>query len=160
MSQIQDNIKLILVLSGNHSQLEKVKLYYDKCIVLNNLPYNELISFYKGALGLLIPLRPTIEDKARFPNKISEYLASKGLLVTTNFGEIPYYFTNELNSLISTQYSVESFSKQLNKLKSLSHEQIKKLKNSSYKIGLDFFDMKSYHVSLNNFMNKINDNRS
>ena len=52
--------------------------------------YNEFFN----SEALLIPLRNTIQDIARFPNKLSEYVGVSGLIITTDVGEIKDYFIN------------------------------------------------------------------
>ena len=65
---------------------------------------------YKNATAHLIPLSNSIQDTARFPNKISEYLASAKPIITTDVGEIKHYFKDMdnfdeiLDSLIEDIY--------------------------------------------------------
>jgi glycosyltransferase involved in cell wall biosynthesis len=73
-----------------------------------DLEYSELIKYYKSALALLIPLRPTIQDKARFPHKIGEYAASGRPIISNNFGEMAFYFEDGKSALLAEEYEHQS----------------------------------------------------
>ncbi|MDP4208356.1 MAG: glycosyltransferase [Bacteroidota bacterium] len=90
----------------NHPKTNTIKTYAD-------LSFAELIKFYKQAAALLIPLRPTIQDEARFPHKIGEYTATGRPVITTNFGEIPAYFRNRHNALIAEKYIPAIFAREM-----------------------------------------------
>ena len=72
-STTKNSKKLLLVLSGSDAQLDRVREYEANAIIRTKLPYNMLVAYYKHAFGLMIPLRNTTEDIARFPNKVCEY---------------------------------------------------------------------------------------
>ncbi|HEX9007231.1 MAG TPA: glycosyltransferase, partial [Bacteroidota bacterium] len=61
------------------------------------------------AYGLLIPLRPTDQDRARFPHKIGEYCGASRPVITTNIGEIAYRFTNGLNAFVAEHYDLAEY---------------------------------------------------
>ena len=74
----------------------------DFVIFIQQIPYVELIEIYESSLGLLIPLDPnSLADIARFSQKIAEYLSSSRPVITNNVGEIPYYFTDRKDIIIS-----------------------------------------------------------
>lgn len=109
--------KLILVINGSDKAIGKIDNEIKKS-PKNNLitkfgyqDYNDLISLYKNAAALLIPLRPIDRDIARFPHKIGEYCASGNPIISTNYGEIQRYFTHFNNALIASNYDVEEYSK-------------------------------------------------
>lgn len=107
------DVRLNLVLYGDLKKIEEleysikdkkmIKVYY-------GLSKDELYQMYSRSLGLLIPLRPTIQDNARFPQKIAEYLASGSTIITNNVGEIQYYFSNGVDAIFVEDYSVDAFS--------------------------------------------------
>jgi len=111
---IQD-VYLHLVVSGDHSEMEQFKSHLkrsakrDKIQFFTRLSYPELLEQYDHALGLLIPLRPSIQDQARFPHKIGEYLTSGNPVITTGFGEISQYFQDRKDALISDEYDPDHF---------------------------------------------------
>ena len=153
-SVISKNAELVLVLNGDRKKIEQFRVLFPNILVLNNLSYNELISYYKSALALLIPLRPIISDIARCPNKICEYLASEGLIVTTNVGEISYYFKDNENALIAGEYDEIKFKEKLDLLV-LKNEFINRIRENSYQVGLKYFDIMAYKVPLNEFLNDL-----
>lgn len=153
-AEISDKCDLILILSGNGDAIAQIKLMCNENIkIVTKLPYEELISYYKGATALLIPLMNKTSEIARFPNKIAEYLASRGMIVTTNIGEIPYYFKNGQNAIVADNFNIDSFSY---KLKTIIDEMdIKTIKEESYKTGMRFFSVESYIDDYYNFANSL-----
>jgi glycosyltransferase involved in cell wall biosynthesis len=119
---------------------------------LTKLSYYDLISYYKSSEALLVPLRNKVSDIARFPHKISEYTASKGLILSTNYGEIRHYFTNGVNALLSDDYTVDSFSKLISALQNSDKE---KIRENAYKTGLKFFSEKGNDESVNKFLSEV-----
>ncbi len=73
--------------------------------VFSNLSEQELSRLYVNAYALLIPIRPNLQDKARFPHKIGEYCASGRPIITTNYGEIRTYFEHSKTAIITSSYS-------------------------------------------------------
>ena len=60
-------------------------------------------------MGLLIPLDPnSLADIARFSQKIAEYVSTSRPIITSNVGEIPYYFKDKENAIIC-EYSAKSY---------------------------------------------------
>jgi glycosyltransferase involved in cell wall biosynthesis len=62
---------------------------------------------------LLIPLRNTPQDIARFPHKTGEYCASAKTIVSTNIGELKNYFKDKVNALLAENYDVAEYSTSL-----------------------------------------------
>jgi glycosyltransferase involved in cell wall biosynthesis len=108
-----------LVVSGDPKEMEA----FDELIVnhplkdqirtYSNLSYAHLCQLYVDATALLIPLRASIQDQARFPHKIGEYLASGNPVITTNYGEIPFYFEDLETALVAKEYSPSSFAEKM-----------------------------------------------
>lgn len=154
LSKIHRTKKLLLVLGGSQSQVQRVREYDKECIIKSKLPYDELIAFYKHAFALMIPLRNTIEDIARFPNKICEYTAAHGLIVTTNNGEMKYYFKNGENAILAEDCSVYSIAKCLDDV-SIGKYNIDKIRDNSFKTGIKNFSIGAYKENLYNFLREI-----
>lgn len=156
-SKISISHKLILVLSGSEEKLEYFRNIDPNILLYSNLKYEVLVSYYKSASALLIPLRPNIEDIARFPNKICEYLASRGLIITTANGEILNYFNDEKDSLIAKSYSVDDYSGKLDWLDD-NKDLIPILKEKAYSLGKEYFNSNSYDTEIIAFFEQmIND---
>lgn len=153
-----NNISLIIVTNGTKEEIDKVQRNItNACIeILSDVPYVELISLYKNAISLLIPLRNTQQDQARFPNKICEYIASKSTILSTSFGEMPYYFKDELNAVLSEKFDALSISHKMNWI--IRHQDLLPIiEDNAYKIGLEYFDTRSYINTLDEFLNKVID---
>jgi glycosyltransferase involved in cell wall biosynthesis len=85
----------------------------DKIRIFSKLPEKKLYSFYKSASALLIPLRPTFQDSARFPHKTGEYLASGNPVISTNYGEMKHYFKDGENMLLAESYDKKVFAEKM-----------------------------------------------
>ncbi len=72
----------------------------DRVELLGYLPRAELLKQYQRSWALLIPLFQDIRSQARFPTKIGEYLVSSRPIITTQVGEIPYYFQDGINAYV------------------------------------------------------------
>lgn len=153
-SEIRNTHRLMLVLSGNADEIAQFRIRNSNCEVLSALPYATLVSYYKGADGLLIPLRNTVKDIARFPNKICEYLACKGLIVTTNNGEIPLFFKDGFNAVVASEYSEKAMVQKLDAIAEGLYD-AKKIKEEAYKTGWANFDINSYQVSVMGFLKDV-----
>lgn len=155
-SNLRENYKLVMVLSGNKNVISSFKSRYPDMSVVSALPYNDLIAYYKKAEALLIPLRNNIRDTARFPNKICEYLAARGIIITTNVGEIPQYFKDGVNAIVADSYSVNELTKVFDKL-ALGEYDLDMMHKMAYETGLKYFDSVSYDQPMKEFFNKLLD---
>lgn len=150
-SIIKNSKKLLLVLSGSDAQLDRVLKYDENVIIKTKLPYNTLVAYYKHAYGLMIPLRNTTEDTARFPNKVCEYTAAQGLIITTCYGEMPYYFRNGENAIVADDCTVEAIAKRLDEIETGQYD-VEQIRKNCYQTGLDNFSIGSYKNKLYNFL--------
>lgn len=152
--EAQNKTQLHLVINGkvnNETISNLIENNKETILLFSNLDYEKLISKYKGSLAQLIPLRNTIQDSARFPQKICEYLASKRPIVTTNFGEIPHYFTDNLNAIVANDYDIDTYSHKLEWIIN-NQDKLTSISENSYLTGLDFFDINCYTTKLKNFI--------
>jgi len=85
------------------ADIQKLKAK-DRVKIFRNIPREDIPKHFKSASALLIPLRNTIQDAARFPHKIGEYLATGNPMIATNYGEVKHYFTDGENALIAEEY--------------------------------------------------------
>lgn len=153
--------KLMLVISGNQDgdwdQLQQrlnQSPAKDLIIVKNNIPYSTLLSLYKTADLLLIPLRNTIQDIARFPHKVGEYTAAGRPVVSTNVGELKQYFTDGENALLTDEYDLDQY---VQKIKSVITDPTKynAIGNKGHELGLAKFDYHSQGKSLHQFIEQL-----
>ena len=117
---IENNIcYLYLIVNGAANEIDEIKNYINntkqKCRIkiFSNLTQKELFTYYKNALALLIPLRPTFQDIARFPHKTGEYMASGNPVISTNYGEIKFYFKDGENILLAESYDINLFAEKM-----------------------------------------------
>lgn len=153
-SSISSNKDMVLVLSGNKERIEHLRKEWKDCKILTQLPYDELIAYFKHAYALFIPLRPQILDIARFPNKVCEYLASEGVIITTDVGEMSYYFKDGENAVVAKDFSIDSMLKCLNKLHNGEYD-YKNIRLKGYATGKQLFDMESYAIKLQTFIRSL-----
>ena len=145
---------LYLVLHGNQDRVRrKIENHPKKDLIkiFSGLDYSELIQFNIDARALLIPLFDVVKDKARFPNKIAEYLASGNPVITTNYGEIVHYFKDEENALVAENNDPFIFSKKMEFIINYPERAIEIGKNG-HQTGLKYFDNNSYQKSLIEFI--------
>ena len=152
-------LKLYLVLGGDSSSegINAVKAYAkklgiaDSIRVFSRIPFSELIEKYCGAKGLLIPLRDSLQDKARFPHKIGEYLASGNPILTTNYGEVTHYFNHLETAFIAPEFELEAYSKLMQQL--IDEPELgEKVGAAGRLLGLEQFDCNAHGRKLKAFL--------
>lgn len=158
---MHDNkIKLYLVVNGNQDARNNLiktisKLDLEKNIQLfSNISNEELYILYRNATALLIPLRNTPQDIARFPHKIAEYCAAGRPIVTTKIGEVVNYFDDD-SALMADEYEVNLYAEKLRYVVD-NPEACEKMAENSYRIGKANFDYKSFSKPIMEMMfNKL-----
>ena len=149
--------KLVLIVNGDEQSKEKLKKRIQKSkknqniLQLSKLPYETLLDYYLNAAALLIPLRPIIQDEARFPQKISEYSISGSPIITTKHGEVVNYFEDNISALIAEKYDIALFSKKMEYVIKCP-EQAKKIGIKGKEIGMKYFNYKQYSKTLHDFL--------
>ncbi len=114
-------VYLDLILGGgDQAALDRIHeaiaqmVHRDRVRLHRNISREEVARLYKKATALIIPLRPTLQDEARFPHKLGEYLASGNAVITSAIGEINQYpFIDKENALVAGSYDVDQFSAQM-----------------------------------------------
>ncbi|MCB0668268.1 MAG: glycosyltransferase [Saprospiraceae bacterium] len=154
------DVFLYLVVSGDKPDMDsfarrlKRSNAQDQIKIFSGIPYSELLEKYRNAKGLLIPLRNTIQDIARFPHKIGEYLASGVPIVTTKFGEISHYFTDGKNAIISEKYDVREYATKMQYV--LDHpREAEEIGLRGKKMGKELFDYRRQGSALYDFIQKL-----
>jgi len=155
-----DRNDLYLVVNGNQKDLSEIKKYIaqscksKKIKLISNVTDKKLSQLYMNAIGLLIPLRPTIQDEARFPHKIGEYLLSGNPLITTNYGEVRYYFKDMVNALVAEHYDEKEFADKMEYLVMHPHESVLIGENGK-KIAIKYADYKKYGQKIITFIRSV-----
>jgi glycosyltransferase involved in cell wall biosynthesis len=158
---IQNNdFNLVLIVNGSNVQLDKVNTLIensDKRYSIRhfmNLEYTDLLQYYYNAAALLIPLKNSKSDEARFPQKIAEYTATGNPIIINNCGDVGLYFRDNENALIAYDYSPESFAAKMN-LIIQNPENSQKIGAKGKMTGLQYFDYRKYSSGIHQMINRI-----
>ena len=135
--------RLKLILSGPDAQMAEVKQYISKkglsIDIYSQIPYNQLLELYKNANALLIPLKNSLRDRARFSQKIAEYISTGRPIVTNAVGDISFYFKNLENAYIADDYSPEAYASIMFRVAE-SPKEAEKIGEKGYLTGKREFD--------------------
>lgn len=153
-----ESVNLVLVASnGNyadHLKLQKRLANSSKgdfISVESDISYERLVGLYKSSLALLIPIRATIEDTARFPHKLGEYSAASGIIITNYEGEIPNYFRDMDNALVCNNYSLEEYREKMDYAVRRGSE-LSYMRKQVYKTGMAKFDHRVLGKQISEFL--------
>lgn len=157
-SSTDKKVFLDFILGGSEKELERVFRAIDqhensaRIRVFQNVPHAQIPDYYAKASALLIPLRPTLQDAARFPHKLGEYLASGRPVITTSFGEIRHYdFLDEQTALIAADYDAALFAERMQFI--LNHpEEGRSIGQRGREMGLANFNYKTLGTGLKQFL--------
>lgn len=114
--------ELVLIVVGNDSEIAQCKAYVERAgrglniTLRHQIPYAQLQHIYQRAVALIVPLDPdNLQDKARFSQKIAEYIATGRPMITNATGEIPHYFTHRVSAWLCP-YTPEGFAEAMGTL--------------------------------------------
>ncbi|WP_319480705.1 glycosyltransferase [uncultured Draconibacterium sp.] len=156
----QSNIRVKLVLGGSPEDIEKIQheiqaLDLKNVEIYTSIPYSTLMDLYKNALALVLPLSEVnLQDKARFSQKIAEYLSSKRPIITVNVGVIQEYFKNRINAFICESLTPRELSSQFELVMNnpgLADE----VGLRGFKLGLHKFDFRSNTKQLDTYLSNL-----
>jgi glycosyltransferase involved in cell wall biosynthesis len=128
--------------------------YSDHMVLKTNVPRNELIELYLASELLIVPMRNIFQDIAGFHHKIGEYTAAAKPIISTNLGELKYYFKDSVSAVLADEYSIDSY---LSKLKTILPQKglLDNIGVEGHKVGITKLNYKSYSVDLKNFILSI-----
>lgn len=151
---------LILVIHGNKSQIQNLKLktlekaYSKRIHIIEDLTHEILYSYYKNADLLLVPLRNNDQDRARYPQKIAEYAASGRPIISNAVGQIAIDFTNNKNIIFAKEFSKESYKESI--IETLNNPELTKTISENIKLkGKNYFNCYQYSKPISNFLNQL-----
>jgi glycosyltransferase involved in cell wall biosynthesis len=154
------NAKLILVAGGLPNEIEnvrrKIETSHKSSDIIHrmNLSDADLYSLYRDANALLIPLFNTVQDQARFPHKLGEYLASGTPVITNQVGEITAYLKQKESGLFAETNSVENFADMMRFV--LEHdEEARSIGRMGQSICKTHFDFTELGNRLNGFLKEL-----
>lgn len=158
--QLDDNETfLYLVVSGNQENVKKIENRIAKSIKskkiqrFSYLSYSDLIGYYKGAKGLLIPLRDTVQDTARFPHKVAEYCASGVPIISTQIGEVSNYFKHEESAYLALEYDTKQYAKLMYSV--LENHNNENITANAKIVCRNNFDYKEYGTQISVFLENL-----
>lgn len=134
--------KLLLALGGYgltgefDSTIRKIAegRYSNDIVLKTNVPHAELIKLYLGAELLIVPMRNLVNDIAGFHHKIGEYCAAKKPIISTNYGELNYYFEDGVSAILANEYTIESYTEKLKTILT-QKDKLKLIAEQGNKIG-------------------------
>jgi glycosyltransferase involved in cell wall biosynthesis len=126
----------------------------EKILLKTKLPFKKLIEEYQEALALLIPLRTTSQDAARFPHKIGEYIATGRPIITGNVGEINYYFFGKENAYIADEFTIAAYARLMENVVS-NKNAANLIGERGRKLGEQTFHYSSYGSKISNFLSAL-----
>lgn len=148
---------LILVLSGCQNAIDVVcsmvaDMGLSECVkIRHRIPYDELLYLNQTASGLVVPLNPDYEqDKARFSQKIAEYLASGTAVISNDVGEVKTYFKDRVN-IILDDYSSSGFCRSFEWI-AANPDKAVKIGLKGFELGRDRFDYRLCGKQLHDFL--------
>jgi glycosyltransferase involved in cell wall biosynthesis len=150
----KDGVLLVLVTNDSEKIRQRISLSKRNKFIrlLTNQPYSDLVNLYKNSEGLIIPMRNSDQDKARFPHKISEYCASKRPIITNNVGEIKNYF-NHNNAYLCNDMNEQEFADKMEEIIS-DPSKADIIGSNSFQTGIVNFNYKSYSKPITELFNK------
>lgn len=136
---------------SNFKKGDQVKVYH-------NVRHAEIPKHYKAATAMLMPMRPTVQDAARFPHKIGEYVASGNPMIANNFGEVSSYFKDGDTALVAAEYTTEAFAEKMQFV--LKNRAVcKEIGLRGKALGLEAFNHLSYGPKILSFLKNLKNTR-
>lgn len=155
----EDQFALYLVSNGSEWEMKRLKERIanspkaSRIKLFSRLPLQELIDLYMTSRALLIPLRPTQQDIARFPHKIGEYCAAKKVILSTRIGEVAHFFKDGDTALISDKYDETEFASKMQFVMEYP-EEAAAIGLRGYELGVQYFDHKALGRKLKSFLSE------
>lgn len=150
-----EKVELLLILHGDALQLQKISDYVRQSEhpikIKTSLSESDLFAEYAQASVLLAPLRITVQDEARFPQKIAEYVALSKPIITTLVGDIGLYFELDKSAIFLDDFSVEELIRKM----SFVIENKGKMATIGMEgnaVGRKYFDYKQYITKFGDFV--------
>lgn len=136
----KENNAILLLLGDSGQYREALKNEYSKDIlVVHNVTRSKLREYLSASDIALLPLSASLTNKARFPLKLGDYIASEVPIITSDVGEvgsyckehkIAYFFASTPDSIATCAHKVFSHQKHYSKemktyvRKNLSYEKL------------------------------------
>ncbi|MCX5815287.1 MAG: glycosyltransferase [Proteobacteria bacterium] len=155
--RLRKNVKveLLLILHGNELKLQKFSDYARQLEypieIKSNLSESDLLTEYSQASVFLAPLRLTVQDQARFPQKIAEYVSLSKPIITTFVGDIGLYFESDKNAIFIDDFTVAELEKKMN-YSIDNNERVVGIGVEGNAVGRKYFNYKKYINEFGDFV--------
>ncbi len=156
--QIGDKrIQLILIIHGDallmSNVLNRVSGFEDSILIKKSLSEADLYREYDDATCLLAPLRNTLQDQARFQQKISEYTSLSKPIITNNVGDVGIYFEANKSAIFADDFSISNIK---NKMKYVvdNIDKACDIGVAGYSVGKKYFNYEAYIYTFGTFISK------
>ena len=150
-----DEVELVLILHGDALQLQGFSDYVRQSKyaikMITGLSEPDLFAEYAQASVLLAPLRLTVQDEARFPQKIAEYVALSKPIITTSVGDICLYFESDESAIFLDDFSVAELTRKMDFVIE-NKQKLTAIGIEGNLVGRRHFDYKQYIVSFGDFV--------
>jgi glycosyltransferase involved in cell wall biosynthesis len=143
--------------SGPYAVLiEKIRNsgFGDSIVLEVNVPHPKLIEIYLSAELLIVPLRDVVQDIAGFHHKVGEYCAAQKPIISTNRGEMQYYFKDGVSAILADDYSVGSYVKKLSEVLP-AKDKLKSIAEAGYRVGIEKLNYSTYGADLKFFISSL-----
>ena len=155
--RLRKNVKveLFLILHGDELKLQKISDYVSRLEypikIKSNLSESDLLTEYSQASVLLAPLRLSVQDQARFPQKIAEYVSFSKPIITTFVGDIGLYFESDKSAIFIDDFSLAELEKKMN-YSIDNNEKIVGIGVEGNAVGRRNFNYEKYITEFGNFV--------
>ena len=151
----QAKIDLVLIVHGNATQMRLIEGLVARSArsirLMTALSEADLFAEYARASVLLAPLRHTVQDQARFPQKVAEYVALARPVITTFVGDNCIYFEPDKSAIFLNEFSVEELAGKM-QFAIDNKELIAEVGRQGNAVGRKNFDYRGYIATFGDFV--------
>lgn len=148
-------LELVLILHGDDGRLKKISGVASRAgcpiFIKTFLTDVELQGEYQNASVLLAPLRITLQDMARYPQKIAEYSSISKPIITTRWGDNQNYFEDGVSAIFVNEFSIDELSEKMKYAVDFKHF-LPSIAENGNEVGRIYFDYQRYVNSFGQFI--------
>jgi glycosyltransferase involved in cell wall biosynthesis len=128
--------------------------FRESIMLFTNVPHQELINKYLSAELLIVPMRNALQDIAGFHHKVGEYCAAQKPIISTNLGEMKWYFQDGVSAILAEEYTIESYYTKLCEILPLK-DKLKVIAIGGHKVGAEKLNYLIYGEKLKKFIDDL-----
>lgn len=145
------NVEQILDLIGTEMFKEFAHVIFPMGIV----PQDDIPKYYSEANFSFVIREPTRKNRAGFPTKFVESMASGCPVIANNTSDLSLYLKDGINGFLLDAFTSESIASLIKKITLLDEDKIINMKISASKTAHEKFDFRSYIDDMDCFMSKL-----